>query len=160
MKMIYLLLIFTMFLGFSGCSETTHDYSGKVSSCGGFVTTKSEVPPCFETLEWNFANDVLSVKNNKVPLNCCGERSFYADIEDNNTIVLTEKDNYENGARCKCTCSYDFHINVNETIQFPVNVKIKRIIEGDNDYNWEGTFETSEGIINFENHQALDCLKK
>jgi len=71
MKMIYLLLIFTMFLGVSGCSESNHDYSGKVSSCGGFVKKKTESASCFETLEWNYANNVLLIKNNQVFLNCC-----------------------------------------------------------------------------------------
>jgi len=57
-------------------------------------------------------------------------------------------------------CTYDFHVNINETIEFPVNVKIKRIIDGNDVYNWEGTFETSEGIINFEENTNWNCREK
>jgi len=160
MKAIYLIFTFVAFLGFSACSESEHDYSGKVSSCGGFVKKKAETTNCFETLEWNYENNTLAIKNNQVSLNCCGERSFYADIENNNTIVITEKDNSDNGARCGCMCTYDFHVNITEKIEFPVNVKIKRLVEGSDDYNWEGTFETSSGIINFEENTNWNCREK
>lgn len=96
-----------------------HQLSERVSDCGGFAKTRSDIrteAPAYcdaEVLYWEYdeAAGMLKVKNTRVELNCCGDHGV-AIGEDGGTIEITETDRPEGGgARCSCMCVFDFELS-------------------------------------------------
>lgn len=147
--MIFPFLISTLvFFGMTSC-KTSDDieespnrndntkYSSEVSDCGGFQRslnlTQSDVSTNYcsaETLLWTFnkANQELILTNNRILLNCCGNRKVEVS-EEEDLFVIKEIDTPSGSkGRCKCSCVYDFRTTLKEINEEPLSIRIVRMI--------------------------------
>lgn len=107
---------------------------------------------CPETLDWTTeieTGDLLFVHNGTL-LNCCGEHSIRIDSEGDNSYTILETDEPEGGdARCQCTCSFDFSIEMPALDQPGVISVIIQQLVTDSDKGvktiWSGEIDTREG---------------
>lgn len=111
-----------------------------VSECGGFAATaKSDgAPPLAycdaETLTFTHdaATGTLELQNDRILLNCCGDRGITATLEDG-VYVLRETDAPEGGSgRCNCMCVFDFKVSVQGVPAEAIKVQLERTITDDN----------------------------
>jgi hypothetical protein len=110
-----------------------------ISECGGFEakSTWSYGDYCdAEVLRWALdpATGALTFTDQRVLLNCCGERSITV-AEQNGTYVITETDAPEAGAgRCYCMCVFDFEVTYNPGVPYgnTVPIQLVRDVTDDN----------------------------
>jgi hypothetical protein len=138
-----------------------------VSECGGFLEKASLLkvtpPPqsyCdAEVLSWAYdqASGTLTFSNNRIQLNCCGERTVSL-FKRNGEYVISEKDAPEqimtptgpSGARCDCMCVFDLAVQ-GETIRTQGGVVKVRLVRDVTDSNepaqtlFAGKIDLSEG---------------
>jgi len=111
------LLVSGLLLAVSACGGSSGpDVDGEVSACGGFIrerdVTEAELLDycAAETFEWQYdaGAETLTVRNNRVLLNCCGSRGIgleaFPGRYEVQEIDMPELD----GGRCRCKCVYDF----------------------------------------------------
>lgn len=124
-----------------------------VSECGGFgqVTLDQQTfGYCdAEMLSWRYdANAAtLEIVDKRVLLNCCGERSV-SSRWDGATLVIEELDRPENGGgRCRCDCTFDFKITVEQIDAAPLALRVERKIEdlGEHQTVYEGELALADG---------------
>jgi hypothetical protein len=131
--------------------------SAAISDCGGFVLdTKSPLgdPATYcdaEMLHWSYdvETQTLSLANNRVLLNCCGDHSMKMKL-DGGVYVVTERDAPEFAdARCACMCVYDFTLQVQD---IPVGSLPLRLVRNVTDNPegpqlvYEGTLDLTQGL--------------
>lgn len=111
------------------------EQSLEVSGCGGFAYGTRGSDECdSEVLRWSFdANSsTLALRNENVVLNCCGERSVEVDVQDGNTIVMTETDAPATSGfrRCRCICTFDFGatVKLGDPVLGETAVKVMRLV--------------------------------
>jgi hypothetical protein len=127
-----------------------------ISDCGGFAAAqKTHIPSpgnyCdAELLLWQYssATGTLNVSNNRIALNCCGEHSMTAAIE-NGVYVITEQDDPETGGgRCDCECIFDFTAELDDVPAGDVAFRLERYVTDDASAPsvvWSGTIEVHDG---------------
>ena len=118
----------------SACTESFDpviQQHSATSECGGFAAEsgkRSSADYCdAEMLYWQYdgVNQTLSIDNDRILHNCCGEHSMTVSEADG-VYVVTERDAPEFGdARCGCTCVFDFSVTA---VGIPAGVIPLRII--------------------------------
>jgi len=109
-----------------------------VSECGGFkVTNQSDnnyQPTGYcdaEVLQWSYEpkDGKLRLSNNRVLLNCCGDRKVTLK-EVNGKLVVTEVDAPEasSGGRCYCMCVFDLAVEALKVPGGTVQVELHRSV--------------------------------
>ena len=151
-------LIFLILSSFIIISCTNNESTGiginsRISACGGFgdinTIVKSNNPEdetCNEVLNWkyNSESNIISLQNDNVGLNCCGEHSINVKKIDGKYVV-TEIDNSENGARCGCMCSFSYAIDIPDIKSNSIDIILKRDVEeSDIETVLETTIDLSE----------------
>ena len=131
------------------------------SDCGGFLQVNDQgslkVPEgdpatyCeAERLLWTYdaATQSLSVSNNRILLNCCGDHSMHVTLQ-GGVYVFTETDAPEFAdARCGCMCVFDYAVDVSP---LPADVIPIRIVRNVTDSGsgpevvYEGDLDLSAG---------------
>ncbi|MBW2731225.1 MAG: hypothetical protein JRH20_02465 [Deltaproteobacteria bacterium] len=111
---------------------TQPSVSFAISECGGFGQLSAEQPASTycdaEVIEWRHdpATSTLKIVNKRVLLNCCGEHSMSAAWE-GETLVLKELDvPTEAGGRCRCECTFDFEITIDNIASPLLSVRVER----------------------------------
>lgn len=132
-----------------------------ISECGGFVSggTGAKIPKpdpttyCdAERLLWNYdaASKTLGLTNSRIQLNCCGDHSVKVHL-DGETVVFTEMDAPQaatGGARCHCSCVFDFASDVSTVEVGMTSLRIVRTVTDANPSTttvWEGMLDLSLG---------------
>ncbi len=134
-----------------------------ISECGGFELhqlSKIIQPPqsyCdAEVLRWSHdpQSATLAFANERVLLNCCGERSMKL-TEVNGQYLLQEVDSPEQvmtaggpeGARCDCTCVFDLQVEAQQIPGGTIQVRLVREItdSGPAQTLFAGTIDLSAG---------------
>ena len=141
----------------------TEDISetAKVSVCGGFddadeaETADGKRGISEERLSWKYnkSKKLLTLVNENVWLNCCGERSVSASFNEATGIYeIYETDKAEmdgdTSLRCRCECFFDFKIKLPEITSDSITVKIFRVIsdsEKPMSAVWKGDLNPGEG---------------
>ena len=164
MKRIFIVL--SGILLFAGCGESDIGENVRVSECGGFedretVTFKEEEQKCDQLIIWEYneKEEVLSILNQDVRLNCCGQHDV--SIEKNGaSVVYTMIDN-PNFGRCDCTCSYDYSADIGNVSETKIDLSVfTDVAENDGPESvWEGTIDLSEesGTIVVKERSGDDC---
>lgn len=139
-----------------------------VSKCGGFVgaskqtySTKKlpQLKYCdAEVLKWSHdaKTGELKLANNRILLNCCGERIMKMSVDYSGVHVITETDSPEmittkqgtSGARCGCMCVFDMSMAAQKVAAGPIQVKLVRDVTDDSkgaQAVWSGTIDLSAG---------------
>ncbi|MBW2458308.1 MAG: hypothetical protein JRI68_27645 [Deltaproteobacteria bacterium] len=108
------------------------------SECGGFVEVysggDSGDAPAYcdaEVLHWTYdaQTQKLFLNDSRIELNCCGEHDMVI-TEEGGVYVVTETDAPEmhmgQGARCGCTCVFDFAVEAEAIPQGTIQLEVKR----------------------------------
>ena len=156
MKCFFIGAVALVFVFFAGCSETDGNNIAdniKISECGGFessAVTKlpgDETEDCSQLIVWNYndSTGVLNVMNEAVRLNCCGEHSVAIE-EINNGYEFNIVDRSEHGARCDCTCSFDFGADITGIDGSSVKLAVYTDVEEEEEktLQWEGTLDLTQ----------------
>jgi predicted secreted protein len=128
----------------------------KVSECGGFDDDEAAKDGREdERLVWayNAGSKTVTLVNKNVWLNCCGNRSVTASLNESTGIYeIYETDQAEMDGdtplRCDCECFFDFKVKLSDVDSGVISVKISRIVS---DLGkpmtavWEGDIDLSEG---------------
>jgi len=110
----------------------------KISECGGFEAQKlqSKAGPAAycdaEVLDWSYdaASGTLKLSNERVLLNCCGDRK--ATLTENNGVYeLLETDAPQNGSRCHCMCVFDLAVEGKSIPGGVIDLKLLRQVSED-----------------------------
>jgi hypothetical protein len=125
-----------------------------VSECGGFeaqLRTTADTGYCdAEVLLWSYDSETstLSLADNRIFLNCCGEHSMVV-TEEEGVYVVTETDAPEFGdARCGCMCVFDFTVEVYDIVDQAFDFELVRDVtdsESGPEVVYEGSLDLSEG---------------
>ncbi len=169
-------IFMALLLGACGTSDTDVDpatdlipQTFAVSKCGGFdskankaktYTTKKLPKLAYcdaEVLQWTYdaVTGELKLSNNRIPLNCCGDRSMKVK-EQNGTYVLTETDKPEmittkqgtSGARCGCMCVFDMSVAAQKVAPGVIKAKLVRHVTDSSSGAqnvWSGSIDLSAG---------------
>ena len=149
-------------LGLSACDNGGESnpiqQQSAISDCGGYIldspSMKSPMGDAAtycdaEMLHWSYdANTgTLSLANNRVLLNCCGDHSMRI-AEDAGTYVITERDAPEGGSgRCDCMCVFDFTLEAQNLPagQLPFRL-VRNVTDGDGaQVVWQGDIDLAQG---------------
>lgn len=126
-----------------------------ISECGGFAAaSKSDGPPLSycdaETLSFTHdaATGTLTLQNDRIVLNCCGDRGITATLEEG-VYVLRETDAPEGGnGRCNCMCVFDFKVAVQGVPSQTIKVQLERTITDGNSgaaaIIWTGSLDLTQ----------------
>ncbi len=133
-----------------GPSLTQH---AAISDCGGFATTQRSADADYcdaEVLDWSYdaTTQKLTVVNNRVLLNCCGDHSMTATLVDG-VYVIDEVDAPEGGAgRCDCMCVFDYSLEIEGVPSGVIAVQLFRDVT-DNESGpallYDGDFDLGSG---------------
>jgi hypothetical protein len=134
-----------------------------VSDCGGFLVKRSalKVPSALnaddycdaEVLKWQYdsAAGTLTITNDRVLLNCCGEHGIKIEQQADGTYLITETDDPEklddgSTSRCLCSCVYDFKIEAQAIPNESISVRVVRDIAEESALIevWEGSLNLPE----------------
>lgn len=125
-----------------------------ISECGGFeaqLRTSADTGYCdAEVLLWSYDSEIgtLSLADNRIFLNCCGEHSMEVTEEDG-VYVVTETDAPEFGdARCGCMCVFDFTVEVYEIFDQAFDFRLVRDVtdsETGLEIVYEGSLDLAQG---------------
>ncbi|PID39761.1 MAG: hypothetical protein CSA24_00450 [Deltaproteobacteria bacterium] len=150
-----------------GQTPTPLPFKAAVSECGGFASAKPgdtpaplpmPLPPTpadyckAEVLAWshNAASGQLQLRDNRVLLNCCGDRTLKATMV-NGVYILRETDGPEGGKagmRCNCLCVFDFDMTLEKVTGASVSIELRREVLDDNageQLVWSGKLDLSAG---------------
>lgn len=128
----------------------------RVSECGGFaasaLTTADGAPDDYcaaEVIDWTYdaPSATLTLRNERVLLNCCGEHAIRAARTEDGYLV-TETDDPEHGARCGCMCVFDYTIAIGDAPAGAVALHVDRVVSDDEDATrmaYEGSLDTTAG---------------
>lgn len=129
----------------------------QLSECGGFErpdAAPTVLPlPAYcdaEVLTFTHAGGTLSLSNERVLLNCCGDHSMTVRLEEG-TYVVTEIDAPEaaaGGARCGCMCVFDFAVEAGPIAAGTIAVRLVRDVTDDDAAPWvvwEGDLDLTAG---------------
>jgi hypothetical protein len=151
----------------TGCNDTTDPgetltQQAAISECGGFTGVNMKNPLgdpatyCAAEMlhfEYDAAAESLLVANNRILLNCCGDHTMRATLE-NGVYVLREQDAPEFGdARCGCMCVFDFTVDVQGIAAGVIPIRVEREVtdgEGGNEVIFEGDLDLSAGSGSIE----------
>jgi len=125
------------------------------SACGGFFAgAKSPLgdPATYcdaEMLWWAYdaATGMLTLANNRIELNCCGDHSIAVTLEEG-VYVVTERDAPEFAdARCGCMCVWDFDVEVDDIPNGVIDVRLVRnVTDGGGPRTvWTGSLDLTLG---------------
>ena len=113
------------------------DQTPRLSNCGGFGAEEPERPDwgsycAAEVLRWHYdeASQTLSLSDERVLLNCCGEHEISVELV-NDVYVVQETDAPDQGARCYCMCVFDFAVEVEGVPTGTIDLRILRDITDD-----------------------------
>ncbi len=122
----------------------------RVSECGGFnAKTRDDDSYCdAEFLRWSYneSSQTLSLLNQRVLLNCCGEHKFTVTHDRTRDVyVVDELDQPKNGSRCRCMCTYDWSTDVS-VAPGTINLELARhVSDGDGrQVIWSGKIDVTE----------------
>ncbi len=151
----------------TGCTTendpgTTLTQQSAISDCGGFLSPNMKNPLGDQVtycaaerlhFEYNAVTESLLVANNRVLLNCCGDHTMHATLEDG-VYVLRERDAPEFGdARCGCMCVFDFTVDVQGIPEGVVPIRVEREVtdgEDGNEIIFEGALDLTAGAGSIE----------
>lgn len=157
MKNFVICAIVLILVLFAGC-ENNLDNSNRadnvqISDCGGFESVAAtklpggETEDCSQLIVWNYddSTGVLNVMNEAVRLNCCGEHSVMI-RESDGGYEFNIIDKSEHGARCDCTCSFDFGADITEIDTSSVKLTVYTDVEEETEktLQWEGTLDLKQ----------------
>ena len=165
MKRIFIVL--SGILVFAGCGESDIGENVRVSECGGFedretVTFKEEEQKCDQLIIWEYdeAQNVLSILNQDVLLNCCGEHDIRIEKTGNN-IEYTMIDNSVQGARCGCMCRFDYSADIKNVTEGEISLTVFTDVEEEEALEtvWEEKINLSEGsgTILIKERSGMNC---
>jgi len=119
-------------------SATSDDLvqQSEISECGGFAQAMDSGDGAAycdaEMLHWSYdaATEKLSLTNTRVELNCCGDHSMVIE-QYHNVYTVTETDAPEmigvgEGARCGCTCVFDFAVTAEGVAERLIQLQLDR----------------------------------
>jgi len=127
-----------------------------ISECGGFEAQtrgvmKADTGYCdAEVLLWSYDSEsgTLSLADNRVFLNCCGDHSMVV-ADDDGIYEITETDAPEFAdARCGCMCVFDFTVEVYEVFDQAFDFRLVRNVtdsESGLETIYEGSLDLAEG---------------
>ncbi len=125
-----------------------------ISECGGFeagLRTAADTGYCdAEVLLWSYDSETgtLSLADNRINLNCCGDHSMVVSEEDG-VYVVTETDAPEFAdARCGCMCVFDFTVEVYDIFDQAFDFRLVRDVtdsETGAEVIYEGSLDLAEG---------------
>ncbi len=133
--------------------------NAKISECGGFEAERASSDAdntdglCRdENLTWKYDNGskTVSFQDKNVWLNCCGLHSVIITLNSETGVYeIRETDKPEPGTvRCKCSCFFDFNIDLPGITSDKIKVKLFRHVT-DNDKEpsvvWEGELDLTKG---------------
>jgi hypothetical protein len=127
-----------------------------LSECGGFAVTggvaKADTAAddycAAEVLRWRYDATAgsLSLSDDRILLNCCGDHGIGAVIEDGAYVVTETDDPLEGGVRCHCLCVFDFALDVEGVPLDAIPVRLLRDIGETGETGiWEGTLDLTAG---------------
>lgn len=156
-------LTLAMALALVACSndpeETAIQQQSAVSDCGGFILESPQMknpmgnPATYcdaEVLHWSYdaAAGTLSLANNRVLLNCCGNHQMKV-ADDGGTYVVTETDAPESGdARCDCMCVFDYTLQAEGIPGGTIPMRVVRNVTDDAEgpqVVWTGDIDLTAG---------------
>ena len=130
----------------------------KISDCGGFdAATKADFAPTgycdAEVLKWSYdaATGTLKLRDNRVLLNCCGDRTMTLVEKTDGSYEILEVDAPEaaaGGSRCNCMCVFDLTMEASAiaggTIQVTLSREVTDSASGAETI-WSGQIDLSKG---------------
>jgi len=124
----------------------------QVSGCRGFnsqnLYSLNNEPICDHLISWKYnkIENILSILNQDVMLNCCGEHDVRIEKTEDG-IKYTMIDNSVQGARCGCSCLFDFSADVKIVSQGELTISVRTDVEENEgpEAVWEGKINLSEG---------------
>lgn len=130
--------------------------SYQVSECGGFeVLSRGDFAPTgycdAEVLSWSHdaASGTLKLRDNRVELNCCGERAMSLEEQSDGSYEIRVTDAPEAlGGRCHCMCVFDFSMEAKSIAGGVIQVKLLREVTdgaGGAVQIWSGQLDLSQG---------------
>ncbi|MBW2524309.1 MAG: hypothetical protein JRI23_09050 [Deltaproteobacteria bacterium] len=137
----------------AGPDESYVPASDFVSDCGGFAQPNGAGdPPAYcdaEVLHWTYdaTTQTLELIDTRVELNCCGDHSMSI-VKLGDAYVVTELDAPEGGgARCNCSCVFDFGISAEGIAEETISLELRRHVtdQGDSTVVFEGTLDLTAG---------------
>ena len=120
--------------GAEGAPEDGLTFAASISQCGGHPSGALTVPtddPAYcdaEVLRWKYheASQTLTLSDDRILLNCCGDHGVKAAIE-GEKLVVSESDLPESGdARCGCMCVFDYTVTIQDIPTGALAVRIDR----------------------------------
>lgn len=129
----------------------------RVSGCWGFDappdTTARMASNGGERLLWSYDENgsLLTVVHTGVILNCCGDRSIEAFMDDD-VLVIAENDQPGEEGRCWCICPFDFALEITGVPQKTVRLRLERTVDAVKTWTWTGSIVLGDGTgeIKFE----------
>ncbi len=128
-----------------------------ISDCGGFsllenrlATNEEDDMTRDEVLIWEYdaATKAVSLLNQNVWLNCCGEHDMHIVAGDNSTAYdIYETDQPERAGRCSCMCFFDYQITLPNVQDSPIHLKLIRWVEDNTPQQetiWTGELDLTE----------------
>ena len=129
----------------------------RASACGGFEVIEqafddraAELSECTdETLDWEVdsENGVIHFINSGVWLNCCGDHSIEAYIQDGVYVIREEDSPAQEGGRCRCMCLFEFAVDV-PLVEGTIAVRLERYITENGETpetTWSGDIDLAGG---------------
>ncbi len=159
---ISLLLFFTLSCDSESPVQTPDKISvnvSQISGCGGFTSAAKRMdsgipftidPSTYcnaERLHWLYdeSTRTLSVLNSRILLNCCGDHTITAALEED-VLLITEDDQPESGTgRCRCVCVFDFFIEITGISSRIVTLRLDLKVDDTTLTKWEGKIDLSKG---------------
>lgn len=130
----------------------------KISECGGFdAATKADFAPTSycdaEVLKWSYdaATGTLKLRDNRVLLNCCGDRTMTLDEKSDGSYEILEVDAPEaaaGGSRCNCMCVFDLTMEASAIAGGTIQVTLSREVTDSGagvETIWSGQIDLSKG---------------
>ena len=160
--MLLLLLLFTISCDSESPVQTPDEISvnaSQISGCSGFSDAAKRMdtgipftrdPSTYcnaERLHWLYDENTrtLSVLNSRVLLNCCGDHTITASLEED-VLLITEDDQPESGTgRCRCVCVFDFFIEITGISPRIVTLRLDLTVDDTTVTKWEGKIDLGKG---------------
>lgn len=151
-------------VGLLGCGEGGNEpdpghlipQTYQISECGGFeLQSRGDFAPAgycdAEVLKWSYdaQSGTLKLRNNRVELNCCGDRAMTLQEQANGSYEIRVTDAPEAlVGRCLCTCVFDFSLEAKSIASGVIQVKLLREVTDSGlgaAQIWSGQLDLSKG---------------
>jgi len=130
--------------------------TSRISECGGFraaplsgvAAVEGEGYCDAEVLRWQYdaAAGTLSLWDDRIVLNCCGEHAMSVTVEDGLWVVRETDEPLDGETRCRCLCVYDYSVQVEGVAPGPIDVQLVRFVTEDGErVVWEGALDLGQG---------------